>query len=269
MASAAKATYNPDHRSAGLKTVKLIPRERYGLLTILGLYLAAGIVWLIPLSGNPGGVLFWRGGEYSDLLISHLPNAAFIRQAWEAWRQVPLWNPMILSGTPFVSDPLAGLWYPPAWVAAIAPVPLTFNVLLWLHLAWSGLGTFRLVRRADVALPGALLSGLAFSGMPKLIGHAGLGHISLAFAVCWTPWVLDRAWAAADALVAREAGRHRMVALAGATAGLVFLLAVHLFGGLRLLALEFLPSSPRQKTFAAAAAAGALFVASGFLMNAI
>lgn len=50
--------------------------------------------------------------------------------------------------------------------------------------------------------------------------------------------------------------------------GLVFLLAVHLFGGLRLLALEFLPWSPRQKTFAAVAASGAFLVACGFLLSA-
>ncbi len=51
--------------------------------------------------------------------------------------------------------------------------------------------------------------------------------------------------------------------------GLVFLLAVHLFGGLRLLALEFLPWSPRQKTYAAAATALSCFVAVGFLMSAL
>ena len=50
--------------------------------------------------------------------------------------------------------------------------------------------------------------------------------------------------------------------------GLVFLLAVHLFGGLRLLALEFLPWRDGQKQFAAAACAIALFVAGGFLLNA-
>ena len=38
--------------------------------------------------------------------------------------------------------------------------------------------------------------------------------------------------------------------------GLVFLLAVHLFGGLRLLALEFLPWRDWQKTLAASAASG-------------
>ncbi len=49
--------------------------------------------------------------------------------------------------------------------------------------------------------------------------------------------------------------------------GLVFLLAVHMFGGLRLLALEFLAWSPRQKTYAAAALAGGFFVAFGFLVS--
>jgi len=52
-----------------------------------------------------------------------------------------------------------------------------------------------------------------------------------------------------------------------AEGGLVFLLALHLFGGLRLLALEFLPWRPYQKTLAATAAAAALFVALGFLLN--
>ena len=53
-----------------------------------------------------------------------------------------------------------------------------------------------------------------------------------------------------------------------AEAGLVFLLAVHFFGGLRLLALENLPWSHRQKNYAAMALAAAFFVASGFLLRA-
>ena len=51
--------------------------------------------------------------------------------------------------------------------------------------------------------------------------------------------------------------------------GLVLALAVHLFGGLRLLALEFLPWSPRQKTYVAVAAAGSLLVACTFALNAV
>jgi fumarate reductase subunit D len=51
--------------------------------------------------------------------------------------------------------------------------------------------------------------------------------------------------------------------------GLVFLLSVHLFGGLRLLALEWLPWSPRQKTYAAAAAAVSFLVSTLFFLGAV
>lgn len=54
-----------------------------------------------------------------------------------------------------------------------------------------------------------------------------------------------------------------------AEVGLVFLLAVHFFGGIRLLAVEFLPWSARQKTYAAVATAFSFFVAGSFFMNAI
>jgi len=51
--------------------------------------------------------------------------------------------------------------------------------------------------------------------------------------------------------------------------GLVFLLAVHVFGGLRLLALEFLPWSAQHKTMAASAVAAAFLVAGTFLLQAV
>lgn len=51
--------------------------------------------------------------------------------------------------------------------------------------------------------------------------------------------------------------------------GLVFLLAVHMFGGLRLMALEWLPWRPAQKTLAAAAAAVSFLIAVLFFMRAI
>ncbi|WP_109562431.1 succinate dehydrogenase, cytochrome b556 subunit [Jannaschia seohaensis] len=50
--------------------------------------------------------------------------------------------------------------------------------------------------------------------------------------------------------------------------GLVFGLAIHMFGGLRLLALEWLPWSAPQKTLAAAAASASFLIAALFLMRA-
>ncbi len=54
-----------------------------------------------------------------------------------------------------------------------------------------------------------------------------------------------------------------------AEVGLVFLLAVHIFGGLRLMALEWLPWSANQKTLAASAVAAAFLISTTFFLKAI
>ena len=51
--------------------------------------------------------------------------------------------------------------------------------------------------------------------------------------------------------------------------GLVFLLAIHMFGGLRLMAMEWFPWSAPQKTLAAGAVALSFLIAVLFLMKAI
>ena len=51
--------------------------------------------------------------------------------------------------------------------------------------------------------------------------------------------------------------------------GLVFLLAVHMFGGLRIMALEFLTWSPRQKTLVATTVAIAFFISTSFFLQAV
>jgi len=50
---------------------------------------------------------------------------------------------------------------------------------------------------------------------------------------------------------------------------LVFLLAVHMFGGLRLMAMEWLPWTHSQKTLAATAVAVSFLVAIVFLLQAV
>lgn len=51
--------------------------------------------------------------------------------------------------------------------------------------------------------------------------------------------------------------------------GLVFLLAVHVFGGLRLMTMEWLPWSAPQKTLAAAAVGVAFLISGSFFLQVI
>jgi hypothetical protein len=160
---------------------------------------------------------------HSDLLVSHWPNAVYLRRAIQEWGQLPLWNSAILSGAPFAADPLSGMFYPPNWLAVLLPVSLGFNLLFWLHLAFAGLGMWKFLRAKGVGMAGALLGGLAFSGCPKLIGHIGLGHVGLVSAVCWTPWVLLGVHRLVDELAGGARRWIREAALAGCLLGVVFL----------------------------------------------
>ena len=81
-------------------------------------------------------------------------------------------------------------------------------------------------------------------------------------------WVLSLAVRNADALDRfLDLSKHPIVKFA--EVGLVFLLAVHIFGGLRLMALELLSWTSSQKTWAAGAVALSFGVGGLFLLRAI
>lgn len=161
--------------------------KRYGYAF---LFLLPVLILLPGLGGFPYPAYPAYLAAYSDLAITHYPNAYYLKQALTTWRTLPLWSPTILSGYPFAANPLSGLWYPPGWLALILPLPLGVNLLIVIHIIWGGLGFYRLLRSEGLSPLSALLGGLAFEGMPKIFAHYGAGHVSLLYALSWTPWLL-------------------------------------------------------------------------------
>jgi hypothetical protein len=151
------------------------------------LILICPIVLILP---SLGQFAFPPGSPYSDLVISHLPNALYIKHSLSAWHQIPLWSDQILSGYPFAADPLSGLWYPPGWLAVVLPEPFGFNLLIALHILFGGIGLFLFLRSENLGELPALLGAFTFELMPKLFAHFASGHITLLYAVFWTPWLI-------------------------------------------------------------------------------
>jgi hypothetical protein len=191
---------------------------------VAGGLVGAVALFLLPLVIEPDGVPYAPGATYTDLLTAHLPSAWLLHRSLTMWRTVPLWNPTILSGIPFAADPLSGLWYPPQWLAAIWPRPLTYNILTAAHLLWAGFGVMQIARRMGLGTIASLVGAFAFAGAPKLIGHIGLGHISLVYAVCWLPWVVWATLSLMARLLDQGGGIPRGAALLGGMLALVFLI---------------------------------------------
>lgn len=176
------------------------------VVIVLGVFLAE--------LGSLDNLLYPPGGRYSDLMLTHWPNAHFMRQAILQDHVWPLWNPTQLTGVPFAANPLSGLYYPPNWLFLVLPITPAFNLLLALHLCLGGLGMMRLVRyllarqagtagsdgssrwRLDLSLreQGALVAGLAWALAPRIWAHLGAGHVGLVYAAGWLPWVIMAAF---------------------------------------------------------------------------
>ncbi len=137
-----------------------------------------------------GKFAFPPGSPYSDLAISHLPNALFINHTVTIWHQIPLWSDQILSGYPFAADPLSSLWYLPAWLAVAWPGPVTFNLLIAFHIMFGGIGLYFFLRSENRGEVSALLGAFIFELMPKIFAHYASGHVTLIYAVMWTPWLI-------------------------------------------------------------------------------
>lgn len=184
-------------------------------------FMALALLFGWPLTLHPNWVPVSPLSPYTDLLISHLPNAEYLRTAVWQLGQWPWWNTQHFTGQPFAADPLAGMWYPPNGLLLILPLPLGFNVLLVGHLAWGGYGLYRWLRVEGLRAGAAFLAGLAFVGTPKLIAHIAGGHVSLVMAVTWTPWWL---WQIAAAFQPATPTLGKRWLAAGAQAGAVLAL---------------------------------------------
>lgn len=137
-----------------------------------------------------GFFAFPPNSHYSDLLITHLPNIIYLKSMLLKYHEVPLWCSLILSGYPFAANPLSGIWYLPNWLMLVAPQPWGFNLLIAAHVLWGAVGMYNFLRILDLSPRASLCGALSFVLMPKIWAQYGAGHVTLIFAVSWTPWLL-------------------------------------------------------------------------------
>ena len=134
--------------------------------------------------------VFLKNSEYSDIPISHFPNINFIQQEIRLNHEIPLWSNLIYSGYPFIENPLSGIWYLWGWTAILFSLPFGININILIHMFLGVIGLFILLRLENRSIFASIFGAFAFGFCTKLISHIGAGHLSMIYAVCWTPWLL-------------------------------------------------------------------------------
>jgi len=159
---------------------------RRDALALLTLALVLTIL-LAPMLAAPSGMAPGLPGEDGATQWLHwrVFGARWLRQGI-----IPLWNPHILCGVPFVGGWQSALFYPPNLLFLAMPPGVAARWSVWLHWQLAALFAYGLARTLGAARPGAWIAGLMFTlGAPNAL-RVYAGHWGATCAIPWLPLIL-------------------------------------------------------------------------------
>ncbi|NOZ71604.1 MAG: oligosaccharide flippase family protein, partial [Chloroflexi bacterium] len=97
----------------------------------------------------------------SDLVLENYPWKLLIREGLSE-RQLPLWNPYLFTGLPFLAAGQHSALFPLSIVYYVLPLSTAFGVFTWLILALAGMSMYVFARVLRVGRAGSLFAGIAY-----------------------------------------------------------------------------------------------------------
>lgn len=100
---------------------------------------------------------------------------------------LPLWNPYISCGMPFMAGMESALFYPFNFIYLLLPTSLAINYSIILHLFLSGVIFYYFIRYFNIERFSAFISSLVYMFAAAQLGHIFAGHFSDLCTIIWTP----------------------------------------------------------------------------------
>ncbi len=148
------------------------------------------LIFLILIGFRYTSLPYNPGADFSDSTISRWPDALHFQRSVRDHHTLPLWNPHLMAGQPFAANPGTKVWYPLTWLLLIWDAAFHINIMIAFHLWWGGMGMWFWSRRTGLADWPAVLAAVGYLLAPKLLAHAGAGHLDLLIVMAWLPWML-------------------------------------------------------------------------------
>jgi hypothetical protein len=107
--------------------------------------------------------------EHSDQYIAGYAFREFAASWIRAGNGVPLWNPYLFGGLPYVAGMHGDIFYPTALLRLVLPTDVAMTWGLIVHVFLAGIFTFLFLRAIGFSFFPALIGGLAY----MLAGNVG------------------------------------------------------------------------------------------------
>ncbi len=135
-------------------------------------------------------VLFFKGDyiiQGCDLIQTYYQKL-FYKESLLS-HHLPLWNPYIYSGYPFLAHPYNGVFYPLNLLFLLMPINVAYSWIYALHVFLAGIFMLMLVRHLTKDWWAAAISALAFMFSGFTVSRIWAGHFELFTTSVWIPLV--------------------------------------------------------------------------------
>jgi len=119
----------------------------------------------------------------TDFILQYFPNLAFLAHNLKSG-EIPLWNPYLFAGTPYLADPQSQLLYFPDWpFLLLLDTAAAARTILLAHFALAAAGMYAYLRTIQLPRRAAFLGAVVY----------GLGPYATQL-VAWAPMLMSLPW---------------------------------------------------------------------------
>jgi hypothetical protein len=119
----------------------------------------------------------WLAAPSSDQYASAYAVHEWQAEQWRASGQLPLWNPMIMDGLPYIAVVTHGdVLYPTSFLRWFWSADKVTDFGFVLHYILAGLFMYLLLRRLRISWVGSVVGGLAYQLSGIIVSYARPGH---------------------------------------------------------------------------------------------
>lgn len=141
----------------------------------------------LPLLIAPGGRVF------GNQIIDNPSMFYYINEfAGRCWRHgvIPLWNPHLMLGLPFLGEGQAAIFHPLSSLFALLPTGMAINWLIALSVLLTGLFFYGYLRAVGLGAPAAVFGAVVWCYSNVLISRIYAGHLTILLELIEMPLIL-------------------------------------------------------------------------------
>jgi hypothetical protein len=159
------------------------PRRPVLIATLV--FIAAGLTLLWPIFAGQ-----FLAGPYSDQFEAGYGFRLFGAEYFREYGKIPLWNPYLFGGMPFVAAMHGDVFYPTAWLRWIVPTDVGMNLGFAVHIILAGCTMFAFLRALGTGWGGAVVGGISYELSGLVAGLVNPGHDGKIFVAALAPLLL-------------------------------------------------------------------------------